>query len=95
VIHPSPVLLGRRDLAGTYICLKHHALVITSSAATVRTEASLVDREQPGGFINTPFYSAIQQHYRTGADWVFCADLEQMTRHSVSINTQVQTPELD
>jgi hypothetical protein len=93
VTDPSDVVSEPRSQTGVYILIKHHVVVLTTSPETLRTEANLIEHEQPGGFVTTRFYSAIQQYYRNGAGWLLWADLEQMTRHSVSIETHVQTRE--
>jgi hypothetical protein len=94
VTNPSAILKPPADGSGVYLLLKDHILAITTSAAMLRTEARLIERERPGGFTSTPFYSAIQEQYQNGAGWVFCADLEQIAGHSVSIKGHSPNPEL-
>jgi FecR protein/Putative zinc-finger len=61
-------------------------LVIASPAAEGLQEAA-ARAHQDGSdsrFAQSPFYQQIIQAYQQGAEWLFCADMEQMMRDNVS-----------
>ena len=83
VKNPSALPLSQGKQPDTLVLVKDGFLAVTADVQQFRNAAALIEQSGSGRFAATPFYSAIQQAYQSGAAWLFCVDMEQIVAHSV------------
>lgn len=65
------------------VYLDDNLMVASPDPAQLQHTALLVKQGSTGGFVNTPFYQQIANAYQQGAEWLFCADMEQIVVENV------------
>jgi len=61
-----------------------NVVVIGGQPAQLARISSLVDAGGQSGFTATPFWQRVSQSYQSGAEWIFAADMEQITQAHVA-----------
>ncbi len=74
-----------RPVAGgpLLVYLDNDLLIASTGAADLQQAVMRVKQGNGGKFGQTPFYQRIAQAYQQGAEWLFCADMEQILVQNV------------
>jgi hypothetical protein len=83
IVDNPPELSRPQSHIGGFILIRSHVFAISTGKAELQDLAALIDSAEPSRFMKTPFYAAIHRGYHSGAGWLFCADLEQITGNAV------------
>jgi len=65
------------------VFVKNNILVMTGDTGQLQQTATLIEHFASSNFVSTPFYTAIERAYQSGAGWLICADMEQILSQSV------------
>jgi hypothetical protein len=65
------------------VYLDNDLLVASPAAAELQQAVMRVKQGNSGNFAATPFYQQIAQAYQQGAEWLFCANMEQIVVQNV------------
>ncbi len=68
------------------IYINNDLMIASTSASELQQAVMRTKAGSEGGFRNTPFYQQIAQAYQQGAEWLFCADMEQIVVENVHRN---------
>jgi hypothetical protein len=75
-VHGEPLL----------VYLDNDLLIASPNVAELQQAVTRVKQGASGKFAATPFYQQIAQAYQQGAEWLFCADMEQIIVQNVHDN---------
>lgn len=65
------------------VYLDNDLFVASSAAAELQQVVARLKQGSSGKFADSPFYQQISQAYQQGAEWLFCADMEQIVVENV------------
>lgn len=65
------------------VYLDDNLMVASPDPVQLQRSALLAKQGSQSHFVNTPFYEHIAQAYQQGAEWIFCADMEQIVVENV------------
>ncbi len=68
------------------IYLNNDLMVASTSVSELQQAVMRTKTGSESAFQNTPFYQQIAQSYQQGAEWLFCADMEQIVVENVHAN---------
>lgn len=64
------------------VYVSNDVMIASPDLGELQQAAARVQQQSASGFAATPFYQQIAQSYQQGAEWLFCADMEQIiARH--------------
>ncbi len=67
-------------------------LIASPDAAGLQQAATRAQQSVSSQFAATPFYQQIVHSYQQGAEWLFCADMEQIIAHHVQADSGHELP---
>jgi hypothetical protein len=67
-------------------------LIASPDVAGLQQAASRTQQTGTSQFTATPFYQQIVHSYQQGAEWLFCADMEQIVAHNVQADSGHELP---
>lgn len=67
------------------VYINNDLMIASPNVAELQRAATVVQRGGDSQFAATPFYRQIVQAYQQGAEWLFCADLEQIVVRNVHV----------
>ncbi len=68
------------------VYVSNDLMIATPDLAELQRTALRVKQGSAGTFAETPFYQQIARSYQQGAEWIFCADMEQIVAKNVQAN---------
>jgi hypothetical protein len=85
IVH-DPWSVSPRPGEPLLIYLNRDMLIASTSASELQQAVMRMKSGSEGAFQGTPFYQQIAQAYQKGAEWLFCADMEQIVVENVHGN---------
>lgn len=84
IVHnPSALGLARSPGEPLLVYLDDNLLIASPDPVQLQRTAALAKRGTGGNFAGTRFYQQVAQAYQQGAEWLFCADMEQIVVENV------------
>jgi hypothetical protein len=68
------------------VYVSNDLMIASPDLAELQRTALRVKQGSTGTFAGTPFYQQIARSYQQGAEWIFCADMEQIVAKNVQAN---------
>ncbi len=82
IVHDPSSVSGTSGHA-LLVYLDNDLLVASPAAAELQQTVSRIKQGGSAKFADSPFYQQISQAYQQGAEWLFCADMEQIVVQNV------------
>ncbi len=70
------------------VYVSNDLLIASPDLAELQRAATRVKQGNTGSFAETPFYQQIARSYQQGAEWLFCADMEQIVAQNVQADSR-------
>jgi hypothetical protein len=70
------------------VYVSNDLLIASPDLAELQRAATRVKQGSTGSFVETPFYQQIARSYQQGAEWIFCADMEQIVAQNVQADSR-------
>ena len=84
IVHnPSALGLARSPGEPLLVYMDDNLLIASPDPLQLQRTALLARQGSGGNFASRPFYQQIAQAYQQGAEWLFCADMEQIVVENV------------
>ena len=74
------------------VYVSNDLLIASPDLAELQRAATRVKQGNTGSFAETPFYQQIARSYQQGAEWIFCADMEQIVAQNVQADSHGLPP---
>jgi hypothetical protein len=87
----DPARIGSASKPGLLVYLDNDLLIASPAAETLQAAVARVHQGGSGKFAQSAFYQQVEQAYQQGAEWLFCADMEQMIAHAVSAHGETNS----
>ncbi|HEY3971710.1 MAG TPA: FecR domain-containing protein [Candidatus Sulfotelmatobacter sp.] len=65
------------------VYVSDNMMIASPDLTELQQAATRAQQQSPSTFSGTPFYQQIARSYEQGAEWLFCADMEQIIVHNV------------
>jgi hypothetical protein len=72
------------------VYLSNDLLIASPDLSELQRAATRAQHGSPSQFAETPFYQQIVRSYEQGAEWLFCADMEQIVAQNVQAGSNSQ-----
>lgn len=82
IVH-NPSAVTRMPGEPLLVYLDDNLFIASPDPLQLQRAAVLAKQASAGQFVNTPFYQQIAHAYKQGAEWLFCADMEQIVAQPV------------
>jgi ferric-dicitrate binding protein FerR (iron transport regulator) len=70
------------------VYISNNLLIASPDASELQAAATRAKQGSSGSFAGTPFYQQIVSSYQQGAEWIFCADMEQIIAPNVQAGSK-------
>ena len=70
------------------VYVSNDLLIASPDLAELQRVATRAQQHSAGAFAETPFYQEIAHSYQQGAEWLFCADMEQIVAQNVQAGSK-------
>jgi hypothetical protein len=82
----DPATINSTPGQGLLVYLDNDLLIASPAASALQEAVARINQSGSGKFAESAFYQQISQAYQQGAEWLFCADMEQIIVNNVSAN---------